>query len=705
MMLVYGSAVPAQVWNNPHRVADTQAIRYSAITGSPKTLDPARAYSSDEVEILAQIYEPILQYHYLQDPYQLEPLTAIQMPTVTYSDAADYTLYRIEIKPGIYYQPHPAFAKNREGQWLYHHLTPQQVEPIDVLSDFEHTGTRELTAADYVYEIKRLASPKVQSPIFGVMSKHIVGFQPLSETLQKVLQQQVVPDFLDLRRYPLSGVKIIDRYHYEIKIRGKYPQFKYWLAMTFFCPMPWEADAFYSQPNLREHNITLDWYPIGTGPYMLAENNPNLQLVLVTNPNFHLEFYPIEGSKKDEAMGYLRDAGRSLPFIEKVVFVLDKESIPRWNKFLQGYYDKSGVGADSFDQAIKIDKNGKAILTEEMQQKGIRLQTTVEPGIFYVGFNMKDPIVGGYSEKQQKLRQAISIAIDYEEYISIFLNGRGIVAQGPISPGIFGYRQEKASINPYVYDWVEGKPKRKSIQYARQLLAEAGYPQGQDPVTHKGLILNYDVPSTGNPDDKAHFDWLRKQFAKLGIQLNIQASLYNRFQDKVREGKVQLFSWGWMADYPDPENFLFLLYGPNGKIHHGGENATNYQNEKADQLFEEIRVLPDGKERQEKINQLLDVVRQDSPWVFGFHPVTFMLSHQWNRVSKVNAMANNTLKYERINVEKRNRFRHQWNQPIIFPLFFLTLFFFMIIVLLWLAYYRREHRPTVKKINIEDEKC
>lgn len=63
-------------------------------------------------------------------------------------------------------------------------------------------------------------------------------------------------------------------------------------------------------------------------------------------------------------------------------------------------------------------------------------------------------------------------------------------------------------------------------------MAEAGYPHGIDPKTGKHLILNYDVTTSGGPEDKSLFDWMRKQFAKIGIDLNVRATLYNRFQEK-----------------------------------------------------------------------------------------------------------------------------------------------------------------------------
>ncbi len=696
-------------WNNPHSGELQQNVRYAPIVSSPKTLDPARAYSSDENEIIAQIYEPPLQYHYLKRPYELTPLTAVKMPTVTFYDAngkslsqnavrknVAYSVYDIYLKPGIQYQPHPAFAKDEQGNYRYLHVTDQLLRGIHSITDFPETGTRELVADDYVYEIKRLGSPKVQSPIFGLMSKYVVGLTEYRAHLQTVLDKQK-GEFLDLRNFSLSGVKLIDHYHYQIIIKGVYPQFIYWLAMTFYAPIPWEVDAFYSQKGLIDKNITLNSYPVGTGPYMLIENDPNKQIILAKNPNFHSEYYPVEGESGDREKGYLSDAGKFLPFVDRIIFILDKETIPRWNKFLQGYYDKSAIGADSFDQAIKIDEYGKPYLTPELKKRGMQLKTTVIPGVFYVGFNMLDPVVGGYTEEKRKLRQAISLAIDYEEFISIFNNGRGIPAQGPIPPGIFGYVAGSAGINPYVYEWFQGKPKRLSLVYAKKLLAEAGYPGGTDPKTGKPLILNYDVGTVGSPDDKARFDWLREQFAKLGIQLNIRATLYNRFQDKVRTGEVQIFSWGWLADYPDPENFLFLLYTPNGKVKYGGENATNYSNPVADRLFEEIRTMPNGPERQKKINELLEIVRKDSPWIWGFHPIDFTLSHQWNRASKPHGIANNTLKYERIDVEKRAELRQLWNPPVIWPLFVLIGLVTILFIPLTITYWYREHRPKIRK--------
>lgn len=673
-------------WNDPYPAAGRGSnILYSSFEERPKHLDPARSYASNEAEFTAQIYEPPLQYHYLQRPYTLIPLTAAQMPSITYYDAAGKilpanaaldtiaeTVYEITIRPGIRYQPHPAFARDAQRRPRYQNLSAADWANIRSLEDFRETGTRELVAADYVYQIKRLAAPQLNSPIFGVMAEYIVGLKEYAHALEKQARTLPPGTYPDLQRYPLAGAEVVDRYTYRIKLRGKYPQFLYWLAMPFFAPVPPEVERFYAQSGMAERNLSLDWYPVGTGAYMLSKNDPNSQMILQKNPNFHGETYPRTGEPGDAAVGLLRDAGKALPFIDKVVFSLEKETIPYWNKFLQGYYDASGISSDSFDQAVQINAQGIPQPSEAMRAKGIQLTTEVRPSSSYMGFNMLDSVVGGSSQRARKLRQAIAIAVDYEEYISIFANGRGIPAQGPIPPGIFGFVDGAAGMNPVVYQLVNGQVARRPLAQARRLLAEAGYPDGRDAKTGVPLVLYFDTAASG-PDAKSRLDWVSKQFAKLNIQLVVRSTDYNRFQDKMRRGTGQIFEWGWNADYPDPENFLFLLTGENMKVGKNGENAANYSNPEYDRLFKQMKYLDNGAERQRIIDRMVNIVREDSPWLFGFFPKAFSLRHAWVAPSKPNVMANNTLKYRRIDPELREKLRDQWNQPVLWPLLLLLL--------------------------------
>ncbi len=673
-------------WNNPYSAADAEKnILYNVFTERPKHLDPVQSYSSNEIQFTAQIYEPPLQYHYLKRPFALIPATAKEIPIVKYLDnegnqladdaqAADiaYSIYEISIKPGILFQPHPAFVSNAQGDWLYHDLNEQEMAGVLKLSDFPQTATRELLAEDYVYQIKRLAHPRLHSPIYGLMADYIVGLSDYAKVLKQADQNQSDgKTYLDLRDYQLAGVQVVDRYTFRIKIAGKYPQFVYWLAMPFFAPIPWEADRFYSQKGLIQKNITLDWYPVGTGPYMLTENNPNLRMVLEKNPNFHDEFYPSEGMPGDEENGLLIDSGKKLPFIDKIIFTREKESIPRWNKFLQGYYDATGIGSDSFDQAVQLVGQGEATVTEAMAEQGIRLETTVAVSTYYMGFNLLDPVVGGSNaqerESARKLRQAISIAVDYEEFISIFANGRGMPAQSPISPGIAGYREGKEGINPVVYEWMNDQPQRKSIQVAKALLAEAGYPNGIDQRTGAPLVLYFDVTARSS-EDRSKLDWMRKQFQKLNIQLVVRSTDYNRFQDKIRKGNAQIFEWGWNADYPDAENFLFLLYGPQSKVRNSGENAANYDNSEYNQLFEQMKNMDDGPQRQLIIDRMVEILRHDAPWLWGYHPKDYGLYHAWYQNIKPNRISNNNLKYLKIDATLRAQKRREWNEPVLWPI-------------------------------------
>ena len=686
--------------NNPYRPSEKgKNYLYSTFGEPPKHLDPAVAYSSDEYDFILQIYEPPLQYHYLKRPYELVPLTAEEIPHPEYYDEAGQKLegdppaskvrkavYTIRIRQGILYQDHPCFAADADGRPIYDDLTTRQLRGIQEIDDFPRMGTRELTAADYVYQIKRLASPKLECPLFSTMTKYILGLDKLAQDLQGELNrirterrqqkgalynqerdEREDPIWLDLDGFQLEGTRIVDRYTYQIILKRKYPQFVYWLAMPFFAALPREAARFYEQAPLVALNLKLDNRPVGTGPYRLETFLPNKEIVLAQNENFHGELYPERGEPEDPDRGLLEDAGKKIPFIEKAIYKQEKEAIPRWNKFLQGYYDTSGIINEVFDQAVQMSTEGDIGLSDSMKARGIRLLKTVTTVTYYFAFNMMDDVVGGYTPEQQKLRRAISIAVDMEEWTQIFDNGRGIPAQSILPPGIFGHRPGRDGVNKYLYEWDEekGRPARRSIEYARQLLAEAGYPGGRDGDGNP-LVVHFDTAWTG-AWAKPRIDWLRKQLRKLDIDLQIRQTDYNRFRDKVKKGNFQILFWGWHADYPDPENFLFLLYGPNGKARHGGENAANYENAAFDVLFRQMESMQNDAERLAIIDEMLEIAERDAPMIWGYHPVAFGLYHDWYRNAKPMTIGGGTLKYKRIEPALREAEREAWNKPILWP--------------------------------------
>lgn len=669
-----------ELWNNPYPASERGAnILYAAFEQRPKHLDPVQSYTVDESKFTRQILEPPLQYHYLKRPYELIALTAAELPKPKPIEGGK-VVYEVRIKPGIRYQLHPAFVEANQS------LSPERISRLKSPYDLP-LGTRELVADDYVYQIKRLAHPRLHSPIFGLMAEHIVGMADYAKRLKEA--EAGSSRWLDLRRHALPGVERVDRYTYRITLNAQYPQFLYWLAMPFFAPIPWEAERFFHQEGMAKRNFSLDWWPVGTGPYFLSQNNPNARMVLSRNPNFRGEPYPSEGEPGDAAAGLLADAGKTMPFIDRVVFSREKEAVPYWNKFLQGYYDSATIGSDQFDQAVRVSIEGAAEPSAEMIERGIELTTSVAATIYYFGFNMKDALVGGDSERARKLRQAISIAVDMEEYLSIFLNGRGVVAHSPLPPGIFGRREGESGINPVTHVWRDGAPQRRPIEAARKLLAEAGYPGGREPRTGAPLLLHFDTTSRG-PGDKARLDWWRKQLEKLGIQLEVRETDWNRFQEKIRKGTQQMYGLGWSADYPDPENFLFLLHGPQARADGAGANSSNYSNAQFDALFDKMKSMPSSPQRQRIIDAMVELTRRDAPWVFGFHPKDYSLRHSWLANVKPNDMAGNTLQYQRLDVERREALRRQWNQPILWPVLLALVVLVASAVPAFLAYRRRE---------------
>ncbi len=518
-------------------------------------------------------------------------------------------------------------------------------------------------------------------PVYGLFSQYIVGLKDLHGRLtaerNAALAQQDPRDrhlpWRDLRDVPFDGARVIDQHTFEIRIVGKYPQFRYWLAMPFFSPMPWEAERFYAQRGLAEHGLTLNQWPIGSGPFMLVKKEPN-RYVMERNPNYHGETYPCEGMPGDRESGLLEDCGRRMPFVDRVVSSLERERQPTEAKTLQGYFDipeleRLDNGFQLYSE--RIDRTGRY---RQLDDHGVRMTTSVEPQNWYMGFNWLDPVVGkGATPEQQlrnrKLRQAISIATDWEEFVTIFFSiyGPSAVAMSPIPPGLAGHRDGQDGINPVTHVWTDGRAQRRPIEDAKKLLAEAGYPDGRDAKTGQPLVLYYDAQGTG-PEYQARLDWQVKQAAKLGIQMELRNSDYNRFQERMRKGAEQVFFWGWNADYPDAENFLFLLYGPQAKAKFDGENAANYDNPEYDALYNQMKDLPDGAARQKVIDGMVDLARTDAPWMFGIYPGSVGVSQPWVFNPKPNIVIRNQVQYLRIDAAARVAKIRDWNRPNPWPI-------------------------------------
>jgi ABC-type transport system substrate-binding protein len=678
----------------PRDAAERNAIYSAAIETSPRHLDPTASYWNNDTAFTFQIYEPPYGYHYLKRPFQLVPKTAAavakpyyigkdgqRLPDDAPAEAIVESVYDVPIKPGILYQPHPAFARDAQGRHRYHAMKPGEVGERRTPLDFEHQGTRELVAEDFVYALKRHATTRITAPIYSTFAEYVVGLKEYGELIRREdakLREGLDPasldkPFLDFRRWPLEGVSAPEKHLLRVRVKGKYPQWSYWMQMTFLAPVPWEADAFYAQPGFAERGLTLDMWPVGTGPFMMVEYLKDRRHVMRRNPNYRGEPYPCEGMPGDKEEGLLADCGKTMPFVDEIVITVEREAVPQRGKFRQGYYDIEVFERTDTGMDYLVAMQDSEEVRREYEAKGFRLNRGSDVNSYFIGFNMLDPVIGNgetpaQSERNKKLRQAISIAIDWDEYSKIFPKKAGQTAMSPLPPGIFGSRDGTLEgVNPVTHRVVDGRVVRRPIADAKRLMAEAGYPNGRDATTGRPLVLNYDFYAPATPERKPEIDWVVRQFAKIDIQLEVRATDNNQFQDKVRKGKYQVFWLGWNADYPDAENFLFLLYGPAGKTKHDGENTSNYESPQYDAMFQRLKTLDDGPEKQQLIDRMVALVREDAPWTMGFFPWASAARQAWVHNYQPAILIRDHGRYLRIDTEARVAAQRAWNRPVWWP--------------------------------------
>lgn len=610
--------------NDPYPPGATaRPILFRALPDDPKTLDPTVAYIVSDAQIVDLIYPCYFRYHFLKrDPYVLELNFGAEQPkrepylyTVTQSG---HTVQKhgeswtFRIKRGLRFQDDPCFP---------------------------HGKGREIKAADFIYSFRRMADPAIPCPVLSYFEDKVIGLHEYAKYNRDRQKHDLPADY----RRPVEGLQLDphDPYTFRILLNQPYPQLRYLMAMHFTTPIPHEAPERYGEDYAR--------HPVGSGPYLLAEYWPRQRVVLKVNPNRNYEVYPSDGAPGDREAGLLKDAGKKLPLTNEIIFTVMREAITGWNLFLQGYQDSWRVTQTNYQQVMT--QQGK--LSPEMIRKGVRLYRSSGPDIYYFAFNMRDPVVGGYTERHKKLRQAISIAFDAQAFIDLQSQGNGRPAQFLIPADIYGW--ERNYLNPY---------RQYNIKKAKRLLAEAGYPNGIDRRTGDRLTIYYDNPET----DAAGRQWVglvAKQFEAVGIRMESRSWRANVFDDKVRNGDFQFIFYGWIGDYPDPENFALLLYGPNG--HSKGVNYSSYDNPEYNRMFEQMRSMDDGPERMAIIRRMRDIAVEDCPWIFLYHPDDLAIVNKWLLNVKPHPMAVDTLKYLRVDGRERARLQAAWNKPNYWP--------------------------------------
>jgi oligopeptide transport system substrate-binding protein len=443
---------------------------------------------------------------------------------------------------------------------------------------------REFVADDIVYSIKRLADPKLQSTGWWLVDGKLAG---LNEWRDKNTAAEKV-DYGSV----VEGVRALDRHTVQFKLTKPFPQFLYALAMPFTSAVAREA--------VEHFGAEFQNHPVGTGPFILPKFDRSNKIVYMRNPTFREKFFPSEGEEGDEAAGLLADAGKKLPLVDKVVVNIQTETQPQWLGFQKGNSDFLAVPKDNFDQAIV---GGKA-LSPELAAKGIRLSINPALDVTYIAFNHEDKLF----KDNLKLRQAISLAYDRNDSNKLFYSNTAVIAQSIVPPGIAGHKKD------YKNPWVE-----KNLELAKKLLAEAGYPGG------KGLpTITYDTLASTVNRQMAEF--FVKQLAEIGVKIAISTNTWPELVKKTNNKTTMLFGMAWGADYPDAENFLGLLYGPNASP---GSNSSNFKNSDFDRLFVQASTMQDSPERTALYEKLYEMAAEQVPWIYGMHRTEVKLHQGW----------------------------------------------------------------------------
>ncbi|MGE5089710.1 MAG: ABC transporter substrate-binding protein [Candidatus Levyibacteriota bacterium] len=546
--------------------ADPAKTLHVAFPIAETSFDPAFASDAASDSIIDNVFDTMLEYDYLARPVRLVPRALEAMPVVE----DDGRTYICKLRKGIYFTPDPAFRGKR----------------------------RELTAADFAYGIERILDPAVKSPWLWLFEGKIVG-------ADEARARAIRTGHFDYDT-PIAGLTVVDRHTLRIRLTQPDLRFAYALAVPNVAAQAREVVEAYGND--------IGAHPVGTGPYMLGEYRRSARIVLVANPGFRASTYtptgPIPPASQPIAAAL---EGKRLPLPGRIEISIVEEGQARWLAFLRGEIDiLDNIPTDFIDQALDAGK-----LKPALAARGIVHDVLIRPNTYWTYFNMKDPVVGGYTPAKIALRRAIAMGYDVGSLIRVLLKGRAIPANGPIPPDIAGY-DPSLKTQAQVYDPAA----------ARALLDRFGYkdidgdgyretPDGK-PLT----VVRWSTPdSAARQGDEL---WKRNMDA-IGIRMAFRQDRVPELRKMARLGKIPMRGDGWNADYPDAENFMQLLYGPNA----AQENNAQFDLPQFNRLFEEARRLPDSPQRTQLFDRMTQIAIAYAPWRLTFHLIADGLHQPW----------------------------------------------------------------------------
>ena len=427
---------------------------------------------------------------------------------------------------------------------------------------------RAVTADDVVYSMNRLADKTNASSGMWLMSK-------------------------------VESVEAIGDDAVKITLKAPLHVFPWYLAMAYTGVVPREAVEAYGQ--------RFGSHPVGSGAYRLVKWRRNHTMEFELNPA-----WPGWSSEADS--GSLGEGAR----VGRIVYSVIDDPSTQWLMFLKGELDFLAEITQDYRDAILVRdaEGGTPRLDPGLSAKGFTFWTGSALDIFYMGMNLRSPRL----RDNKKLRQALNCAFDFPKWAE-FRKGGVTQATGPVPPGVT-WRLE----TPYEYSFNEQK--------ALMLLEEAGYSvhrdeatgrmQAIDPATGRRLSLTYTL-GRATQTDREEAELVKSFYEKVGIDLELRFMTWTGFLQAVDEGRLELFRMGWVGDYPDAENFLQLFHTRNLTP---GPNHSSYSNPEFDEVYDRAmeasaRALPEAGELWAKAQE---IVREDAPWVFMYHPERYSLT-------------------------------------------------------------------------------
>jgi ABC-type transport system substrate-binding protein len=556
-----------------HPSAAEKTFRYAFIVAETG-FDPAEVSDLYSSTVIANIFDTPLTYDYLARPVKLVPNTLEALPEVL----EEGTLFRMRVKPGIYFTDDAAFKGKR----------------------------RELVAEDYVYSIKRLFDPKKRSPNLYQLEGNIAG---MDEVLAKARRENRM-DY-DM---PAEGLRALDRYTFQVRLKQPNYNFLYYFAYcNLTCALAREVDEFYKD-KIAEH-------PVGTGPFRLAFWKRSSKMIFEANPDFREERFaatPRPGHAAAEEI-LAKNRGKRLPMVDRVEVYVIEEPQPRWLAFLNSEHDMVERLPDQF--ANVAIPNGA--VSANLARRGIRLERNPGMELTYSYFAMNHPVIGGYTPEKVALRRAISMGNDVDEEIRIPRKFQGIPAQSPIGPGAAGYDADFRS------DAVEHNPAK-----SKALLDMFGYldcdgdgyrdlPRASSSEPCKPMVIEY--ATAPDAERMALAELWKKNMTKIGINMQFRREKWPDLLKASKAEKLQMWGLGWSAAVPDADAFFVMLYGPNG----GQANHSRFKLPEFDRLYERAKRLPDGPERNAIYREMNRLFLVYMPWRLGVHRFYNDMLHPW----------------------------------------------------------------------------